>query len=287
MRTPFTTTLLAAAAAAALGLASAQAAPVAPSGDLASWVCVGQCGSTPANGDITLSPLANPAYGYVTTAGSEALGASPLTLDPDSRGNGIENNGSRITSTAFHAAAGDQIDVMFNYVSTDGKGYDDYAWARLVDAGNGSTVAWLFTARSSNSATGNIVPGDVLRREDFDPREVIVNYDAFEFTSKTADDPIDWSPLGGSNGSCWRDNAAGCGFTGWLQSRHSFAAAGDYRLEVGVVNWGDWAYDSGLAFDVLGLTAAATAVPEPATWQLVALAGLVGGLKQRRRKLQR
>lgn len=280
MNKTFSRSTLLCATTAALFLASAHAADVAPAGDLASWVCVGQCGTSPADGDIVLSPLANPAYGYVATSGSTVYGASPLVLDSNSRG--IETNGSRITSAAFHADAGDRIDVQFNYLSTDGKGFDDYAWARLVNATDSSTVAWLFTARSSNSATGNIVPGDVLRREDFDPREVIVNYADFEFTSKTVDDPIDWSLLGGSNGTCWRDNAAGCGFTGWLQSRHSFAAAGDYRLEVGIVNWGDELYDSGLAFDVLGLTA--TAVPEPAAWQLLLASAMVGSLLQRRRQ---
>jgi hypothetical protein len=264
-------------AAAALALGSAQAAGVAPPGDLATWACVGQCGSSAADGDITLSPFGSAAYGYVATAGSTVYGASPLVLGGNSRG--IETNGSVITSSPFSAAAGDQIDVQFNYVSTDGKGFDDYAWARLVNASDTSLVAWLFTARSSNSATGNIVPGDVLRKEDFDPRDVIVNYDSFSFTSKTTDDPINWAPLGASNGSCWRDNAAGCGFTGWLQSRHTFALGGSYRLEVGLVNWGDEAYDSGLAFDVVGLTAAA--VPEPAGWQLLLAGGVIGALRLR------
>jgi hypothetical protein len=132
-------------------------------------------------------------------------------LDDNSRG--IETNGSVIASGAFHAERGDLIDVHFNCVSTDGKGFDDCAWARLVGAADGQLAAWLFTARSSNSATGNIVPGDVLRRSEFDPRQVIVNYDSFNFTSKTVDDPVNWSPLGPSNGTCWRDNAAGCGYT--------------------------------------------------------------------------
>lgn len=226
-----------------------------------------------------LSPLASAAYGYVATAGSASYGTSPLVLDSNSRG--IETNGSRMLFAPFPAQAGDRIDVLFNYVSTDGKGFDDYAWARLVDADTQTLVAWLFTARSSNSATGNIVPGDVLRRDEFDPRQVIVNYDDFDFTSKTVDDPIDWAPLGASNGTCRRDNAPGCGFTGWLQSRHSFAQAGQYRLEVGVVNWGDEAYDSGLAFDVRGLTAA---VPEPAPWQLFIAAVLVGAVRRSTRR---
>jgi len=266
----------------ALALGGAHAASVAPPGSLASWSCSGQCGSTPADGDIGLSPLANPAYGYVATAGSSVYGVSPLVLDGNSRG--IETNGSVITSGAFQAAAGDWIDLQFNYVSTDGKGFDDYAWARLLDASSGSLVAWLFTARSSNSATGNIVPGDVVTKKEFDPREAIVNYDNFAFTSKTVDDPVDWSLLGGSNGTCWRDNAPGCGYTGWLQSRHHFAATGHYRIEVGVVNWGDEAYDSGLAFDVQGLVAAP--VPEPAPWQLLAAGGLLGCVRVRRLQSQ-
>jgi hypothetical protein len=258
-----------------LALAGAQAAlaaEVSPPLALGNWACLGQCGASAAQGDIVLSPFASPAYGFVTTAGSAVYGASPLALDDNSRG--IEANGSRIVSAPFQAQAGDTLDVQFSYASTDGKGFDDYAWARLVDAQTNTLVAWLFTARSSNSSTGNIVPGDVVRRDEFDPREVIVNYDDFQFTSMTADNPIDWAPLGPSNGTCWRDNAQGCGYTGWLQSHHSFAQAGSFRLEIGVVNWGDEAYDSGLAFDLRGLTAA---VPEPAAWQLL-LAALMFGV---------
>lgn len=254
----------------------AHAVSVTPPGDLAGWTCTGQCGASAAQGDISLSPFGSAMVGYVATAGSSVYGVSPLVLDDNSRG--IETNGSTIVSGAFRAAQGDRIAVQFNYVSTDGKGFDDYAWARLVNADDGALVAWLFTARSSNSSTGNIVPGDVLDRDDFDPRNVIVNYDDFEFNSKTSSDPVDWAPLGASNGTCWRDNAPGCGYTGWLESRHSFAAGGDYRLEVGIVNWGDEAYDSALAFDVVGLT---SAVPEPAAWQLLLGAALLAGIKRR------
>lgn len=272
-RTPLTALLL------ALALPSAHAVDVTPPTELAAWACTGACGASASQGDIVLSPFASPAYGFVTTAGSEALGVSPLSLGANSRGE--ETNGSKLVSAAFHAEAGDRLEVQFNYASTDGKGFDDYAWARIVGADTGDTVAWLFTARSSNSSTGNIVPGDVLRREDFDPRTVIVNYADYSFTSKTVDDPIDWAPLGFSNGTCWRDNAQGCGFTGWLMSRHDFASAGEYRLELGVVNWGDGAYDSGLAFDVRGLV---TAVPEPGTpATLAAGLALVAGLSLRRR----
>jgi hypothetical protein len=256
----------------------AGAAPVTPPGHLDGWTCTGVCGATGADGDITASPAGSPAYAYVTTAGSEAMGVSPLVLDSNSRG--VETNGSRLVSGAFAAAAGDRLDMQFNYVSTDGKGYDDYAWARVVDATSNATVAWLFTARSSNSSTGNIVPGDVLPRSAFDPRTVIVNYDSFDFVSKTADDPIAWTPLGASNGTCWRDNAQGCGYTDWLHASIAFTQAGSFRVEVGVVNWGDGAYDSGLAFDFTGLAAA---VPEPASLPLAAAGAAVLAALARRR----
>lgn len=263
---------------------SASAIAVLPPADLSTWTCTGICGSSAADGDIGLSPLGNARYGYVTTSDSNFLGVSPLTLSDTNEG--IETNGSRIVSGAFNAAAGDTLDLRFNYISTDGKGFDDYAWARVVDATTGSLVSWLFTARSSNSSTGNIVPGDVVDKKDFDFKTTIVDYATFQFTSKTIDDPVNWSKLGQSNGTCWEDNAQGCGYTGWLQSRVSFASAGNYRVEIGVVNWGDDAFDSGLAFDYAGLTGGTAPVPEPTTLALLfAGLGLVG-LRSRGRRAQ-
>ncbi len=260
----------------------AQALPVLPPTDLASWACTGVCGSSAADGDIGLSPLASARYGYVSTSGSTAYHSAPLQLDGNSRGSGTEANGSRIVSGSFQAQPGDTLSLQLQYVSTDGKNYDDYAWARLVDAGDGSLVAWLFTAQSNNSSTGNIVPGDVVDKEAFDPDTSIVDYKHFAFHSKTSADPVDWSPLGLSNGSCWKDNAEGCGHTGWLEARHTLAAGGRLRLEIGVVNWGDEAYYSGLAFDVQGLQAAAP-VPEPGS-PLLLLAGLATLCRRARRR---
>lgn len=242
---------------------------------------MGVCTTLPATGDVGLSPTGNAHYGAVSTAGSDALGTSPLQLDGNSRGSGAETNGSRWTSEAFDVTAGDTLSVWFNFVSTDGKGYDDYAWARVVDADDGGVVAWLFAAAATSSNTGKVVPGDVLDKADFDPDERIVDFDDWEFNSQPADDPVDWAPLGASNGTCWKDNAPGCGTTGWMQSRISFASGARLRLELGVVNWGDWAYDSGLAFDYAGFT---SAVPEPAPWALwlCAAAAAVPGLRSRR-----
>jgi PEP-CTERM motif len=253
--------------------------------DLNTWTCVGQCGATAADGDVTLSPLGNAAHAYVTTAGSLATQVSPIKLT-ESGGRGTEftqTNGSSYTSAAFTAQAGDTVNAYFNYVSTDGKGFDDYAWARVINANDSSLVAWLFTARSTNSNKRSIVPGDLA--VDFDPGAVIVNYANFDFNTRNLKTPapVNWSLLGASNGSCWRDAAEGCGFSGWLHSRISLAQGGSYKLEVGVVNFGDEIYDSGLAFDVAQLSAPTVAVPEAGTLPMLlsGLGLLAWGLRRR------
>ena len=252
-----------------LGSHAASAAVVAPPADLADWVCTGNCGSLVQDGDVTLSPLGNAKYGYVTTAYSEALGVSPLSLSDNKVG--AETNGSRIVSGAFSAGADDSLNIHFNFVSTDGKGYDDYAWARILNAGDNSLVAWIFTARATNSGSNKIIPGDVVGSAEFNPRDTLTNYADYEFTSKTAD----WSALGSSNNICWQTDAKGCGYTGWLESSFKFAQAGSYKLEIGVTNWGDTAYDTGLAFDFQNLSDSriAAPVPEPGSVSLF-LAGL-------------
>jgi hypothetical protein len=119
-------------------------------------------------------------------------------------------------------------------------------------------VALLFTARTEPS--GDTSPGNGLPPNDA--------------TLTPATTPIiggapTWSPLGGSSGTCW---AAGCGYTGWIQSDYTILAAGTYYLQFGVVNANDTAYDSGLAFygaQVAGVPIP-TGVPEPTTLALLA-----------------
>lgn len=266
-------------------LQDARAAAVTVPANLDAWTCVGVCGASGADGDITASPLGNAQYGYVSTAGSLATGVSPLDI-VESGGGGAkfsQTNGSSYLSPVFSAQAGDTVSARFNYVSTDGKGFDDYAYARLVDANTGGLVAWMFTARSTNSNKQSVVPGDL--RVDFDPDAVIVDYQDFSFNTRNLKTPapVNWRLLGDSNGTCWRDTAEGCGFTGWLESRVALAGGGSFRLEVGVVNFGDQLYDSGLAFDLPQLTAPAASVPEPGTLGMLAIALLVMGLVKRRR----
>lgn len=127
------------------------------------WSAVGAGGIIYGDGTVPESPAGNAQFGFVSTFGG-VFDVSPLVLKTDGRGNETSNNGSTVRSSAFSASAGDALSLYFNYVSTDGRGYDDYAWARLIDAGTNETAAWLFTARSTNSARGNVVPGDVLKR---------------------------------------------------------------------------------------------------------------------------
>jgi hypothetical protein len=272
-----TARLLATAAAAALCSLSAQAAF---NPDLSTWTCVGSCGTSAADGDIDLSPLGNAAYGYVTTD-SLALNVSPLNIVESGGGGSTfsETNGSAITSGIFSANAGDVLSTWYNYVSTDGKSFDDYAWARLVNASDNSTAAWLFTARSNNRSSGNIVPGDVVTNEEFDADVVIANIDSFQFNERTY---INWTPLGPDNGTCWDTNATGCGFTGWLNSQVTVAAAGNYRVEIGVTNFGDDIYHSGLAYDFAGLTPTSP-VPEPGSLPMLLSSLAVLGMVARRR----
>lgn len=281
-------TPVALAAATAL-LAPAHASAVSPAGQ--AWSATGTAGLIGATTTVPPSPLGNGLMAFVSTADSAAFGVSPLLLKTDGRGNEMANNGSVLTSGSFAAVAGQTLALQFNYVSTDGRGYDDYAWARLIPDGSATTAAWLFTARSTNSARGNVVPGDVLnRQQDKDLPDALDatlnNGDSIGFNVSSTQ----WQPLGTSSGYCW-DSANTCGPSGWIRSDYTFAQTGSYRLEIGVVNWGDTLYDSALAVDYSGLAqadfpglAVTAAVPEPGQWALMlAGLGMMAGIGRRHR----
>jgi hypothetical protein len=275
-------------AAALVALAPASFAQGFNSGLPAGWTCDGVCGTSGANGDIPLSGVVgSTGYGYVTTANSTGNGKTLSPFDSSAGfgggGLGSETNGSRLRSTSFAAAAGDSLDFRFNYITSDGTtSFIEYGWALVRNATDLSVAALLFTGRTNPN--GPPVPGFGLPAP-----SAVVNGGAPAV--QTAKAPV-WAPLGGSSGLCFQGLTQGCGFTGWITSQYTFAAAGNYLLEFGAVNWNDEAYDSGLAFD--GITIAGVpidevppvgAVPEPSTYALMfAGLGAVGWMSRRRRR---
>lgn len=200
------------------------------------WTCEGNCGALEANGVVALAPGGGSRYGWISTD----QGITGVALD-EVGGEGDATNGTRLRTFDFVAAAGDDLEFRFNYVTTDGAEYVDYAWARLLDS-EFNEVALLFTARTTPG--GNSVPGfampDIEATIMPSPVEIIEGAPS-------------WAPLGLDSGDCWDE---GCGYTGWIRSNFEIPADGNYVIEFGVVNWNDTEYQSGLAIDTLTLNRA-------------------------------
>jgi hypothetical protein len=220
--------------------------------------CVGNCGTaTNADGVVTLPPDGATSYQWISTYGG-ANGGGQL---PGIGG----TDGSSLTSSVFAATVGQQLNFNFNFVTSDGAGFADYAFAQLRTASN-DVVATLFTARTEPS--GNISPGVGL------PANSSILTPG---TSGIHGGGTNWSPLGYSSGACW---AAGCGYTGWISAQYTIATAGNYQIVFGVTNVLDGAFDTGLAFSsvTVGGTPVVTGVsgvPEISTWVMM-LAGFAG-----------
>jgi hypothetical protein len=180
-------------------------------------------------------------------------------------------NGSTLRSSVFGAASGELLEFEFNFVTSDGSDFADYAWARLLDS-NLNQVALLFTARTTPN--GNSVPGAGMPpiAATIDPTTVTIIANA-----------TNWAPLGDNSGACFD---TGCGYTDWVNSKYLIQAAGNYILEFGVANWSDTSWQTGLAFDGLKIGGKpledAAALPEPLSSGLVAL-GVAAMLATRRR----
>jgi hypothetical protein len=243
---------------AAAGMAGAAAAASLPGG----WTGVGGFGAGSPNGVVTAPPAFGPDYAYVTTTGG-LTGVGSLGL-------GAETNGSTLSTSSFNAAVGDKLSFYFNYVTSDGAGFADYAFVDLVGA---SSTLTLFTARTIPS--GDTVPGFGL--PGLSPGVTLT-----PGTTPIIGGGPAWNELGGWSGSCWD---VGCGYTGWVKMDYTIETAGVYTLTFAVTNWSDARYDSGLA--IAGATIndrPITDVPAPAALALFGL-GLVGlGAAARRRQ---
>lgn len=214
--------------------------------DTTGWTCSNQigCGTSTADGVVTDAPVAvTTGYAWVSTQ-INVDGTNPGDFDLTKLPSGVPTdsvkNGATYTSPSFAVpAANAPISFQFNYVTSDGAGFSDFAWARLLD-GSGNEVALLFTARTD--PVESVVPGNGMppHQATLAPPSVPI----------IAGAPT-WAPLGtagGGTGTCYD---AGCGYSGWVEATYNVPTPGTYRLEIGVVNWTDGAQQSGLAVDGL------------------------------------
>jgi hypothetical protein len=245
--------------------------------------CIGSCGTdTTGNGNV-LPATGFSSYNFVTTTGG-ATGGGTIPVGAT----GTETDGSTLTTSVFAATSGSVLQFFFNYITSDGSGFPDYAWAEL-ETSTGAPVALLFTARTEPS--GTIAPGSGLPTPvaTLTPPSVPITPGSGTACSTTCNSPAGgpvWSEIGSYSGDCW---ASGCGLTGWIQSDYTIPVAGNYELAFGVTNTVDTLYDSGLAID--GTTIAGAPIPigsspEPSTLALFCL-GTSALVIARRRKLRR
>jgi len=237
-------------------------------GQAAGQVCVGNCSTLGPNGVVT-APPDGPTYQYVTTSG----GIFGATLSSSEVGFG-STNGSTLTSALFGATSGQDLKFYFNYVTSDGAGFADYGWARLLNPDH-STAAWLVTARTKTS--GSIIPGQGMP---------LVDASLVPPSVPIIPGGPSWAPLGSSSGACYQGFGHGCGYTGWIESDYTIGITANYFLQFGVANWLDTAFDSGLAFSgatINGVPIDTGTIPEPGTLALLAsgLATLVPRIRRR------
>jgi hypothetical protein len=234
------------------------------------WSCTGNCGTSGPDGVVTAPPDGTGSYEWVSTSGGlSGVGSLGLGFN--------ETNGSLLESVTFSANAGDELQFYFNYVTSDGAGFPEYGWAGLVDTSDPTDTFLLFTARTSQTAGEDTVPGTGMP-----PLGAGVSLTPAT-TPIIPGGPV-WSPLGGSSGACWD---VGCGYTGWIQMTYTIVTAGTYFLQFGVTNVNDTAFDSGLAVSgaSIGGVPIGPPIPEPGVLALLGLGLAMTGrrLNARRR----
>lgn len=236
------------------------------------WTCTGNCGTSGADGVVTAAPNGDATYEWVSSDNGAAQGTYT------NLGIGEETNGSTLLTGLFSATAGDSLEFDFNYVTSDGAVYIEYAFAQILDSSM-NAVDLLFAARTNPTSGADTVPGFGLP--------------PIAATMTPGSTPIipggpAWSPLGGNSGSCY---STGCCYTDWIHSSYTIADSGNYYLLFGVVNWRDLGYDSGLA--ISGATIGGVSidepgptgsVPEPGTLFIFSLGLIALGAKKRRQQ---
>lgn len=236
------------------------------------WSCVGTCGEKfAADGDVTLAPgFTN--YQWIST-NNAPNGQGKLPVGPT----GQETNGSFLKTPTFNVVAGDSLNFYFNYITTDGVQYTEYAWAGLYQ---GASVfdSYLFTARTTTS--GDTVPGNGLPG---------LGSGVTLTPSSSAIIPggPDFSPLGNSGG-CYGGVGQGCGYTGWIKMNYTFTTNGLFSLGFGVTNALDTAFQSafaiaGVSINDVPIGEEPSGVPEPESLALLALAISGMGIMRKRK----
>lgn len=229
--------------ASALALTAGMAAQAATLAGVGTYE--GNAGILGANGDVTAPPTGGN-YVYVSTNGGVDATANGIGLNI-----GSETNGTKLTTFAFAADAGDKLEYYFNYITSDGSDFIEYAYAQLNNL-TAATSDLIFTARTTPS--GDTVPGFGLP-----PIAAGVTLDPA--SSAIIAGLTNWSPLGSYSGACFNGLGQGCGQTGWIKASYTIADAGNYSFTFGVVNWADKQYDSGLA--IAGLKVGGNVIIDP------------------------
>lgn len=163
-------------------------------------VCIGNCGLSGGTDGVVTG-------GHRWVSSNGGVGGQGLGL-------GSETNGSTCVTDAFVANGTDELSLEFNYVTSDGGGYADYAFFQLLGGAGGPLT--LFTARTTPG--GNTVPG--FGMPPIAPGVTLTP----AATPIIPGGPV-WSPLGVWSGRCY---AGGCGYTGWIRMTFT-PAAGTYR----------------------------------------------------------